>query len=124
MRWLDRVRATRAGRVTLKVTVAAVGTLIIALGIALIPLPGPGWLIVLAGLAVLAIEFVWAKHLLRFTKVHLRRWTRWIGRQGWPLRIVIGAAGMLFVGAVVWLSVRMSFGVDLVSQVWAFLLSA
>lgn len=124
MKLLDRVRATPAGRVTLKVTVATAGTLIIVLGIVLVPLPGPGWLIVLAGLAVLAIEFVWAKHLLRFTKVNLKRWTRWVGRQSWPLRIAIGVVGTLFVGAVLWLSVRMSFGIDLISQAWAFLISA
>lgn len=124
VRLLDRVRATKAGRVTLKVSVATVGFSLIAVGVALIPLPGPGWLIVLAGLAVLAIEFVWAKHLLRFTKIHLQRWTRWVGRQSWTVRIAIGAVGMVFVGVVVWLSVRMSFGVDLASQVWALLTSA
>lgn len=35
-----------------------------ALGVVLIPLPGPGALIILAGLALLAKEFVWAERLL------------------------------------------------------------
>jgi uncharacterized protein (TIGR02611 family) len=51
------------------------GTGIIVLGIVLIPLPGPGWAIVIAGLAVLATEFTWAEALLRFAKRHAAKAT-------------------------------------------------
>ena len=37
------------------------------LGFVLIPLPGPGLLVVAAGLAVLALEFAWAEQLLEKT---------------------------------------------------------
>jgi uncharacterized protein (TIGR02611 family) len=40
------------------------GFLLLAAGIAMIALPGPGWLTVAAGLAILAGEFVWARRLL------------------------------------------------------------
>ena len=33
-------------------------------GIALIPLPGPGWAIVFIGLGMLALEFKWAENLM------------------------------------------------------------
>jgi uncharacterized protein (TIGR02611 family) len=33
-------------------------------GLALIPLPGPGWAIVFIGLGMLALEFKWAEHLM------------------------------------------------------------
>ncbi len=33
-------------------------------GIALIPLPGPGWAIVFLGLGMLALEFKWAENLM------------------------------------------------------------
>jgi uncharacterized protein (TIGR02611 family) len=33
-------------------------------GIALIPLPGPGWAIVFVGLGMLALEFKWAENLM------------------------------------------------------------
>jgi hypothetical protein len=32
--------------------------------LALLVLPGPGWAVIFAGLAVLAAEFVWARRLL------------------------------------------------------------
>jgi len=37
-------------------------------GIVLIPLPGPGWLIVFGGLAILATEYVWARRLLNYSR--------------------------------------------------------
>lgn len=114
--WLDRARATRSGRIVVRVTVGVVGLALVLVGLVLVPLPGPGWLIVLAGLAVLAIEFVWAQHVLRFTRRQLRRWTDWIKRQSWPVRMLVGAAGLIFVGVVVWLSLKYSLDIDLVER--------
>ena len=43
-----------------KFGVAIIGITVILIGIPLIPLFGPGWLIVFTGLAILAREFAWA----------------------------------------------------------------
>jgi len=40
------------------------GFTVLALGVAMLVLPGPGWLTIAAGLAVLATEYVWARRLL------------------------------------------------------------
>lgn len=40
------------------------GFLLLAGGIVLLPLPGPGWVVIALALAVLAREFVWARKLL------------------------------------------------------------
>ena len=40
------------------------GFTLLAIGIALLVLPGPGWLIIAAALAVLAVEFAWARWAL------------------------------------------------------------
>ena len=111
---LDAIRAKPTGRVALKVTIGVFGGLIVALGIALIPLPGPGWAMVILGLAIWALEFHWAKRLLAFTRRHVRSWTSWIGRQPLGLRFLLGLVGFVFISVVVWASVRMSLGVDLV----------
>lgn len=113
----QRVRATRTGRVTLQALVALAGLLVIAIGIILIPFPGPGWLIVLAGLAILAVEFVWAQRLLHFTRARLERWWHWLGRQSLLVRMLAGLVGLLFVGAVVWTSLHYTFGLDW-SDLW------
>lgn len=113
---LEVIRANPTGRIALKFFVGIAGLLVVAVGAALIPLPGPGWLIVLGGIGIWAIEFSWARRLLQFTRRNLRKWTSWIGRQSWPVRLLIGLIGMIFVGAVVWLTVRFSFGIDLVAS--------
>jgi uncharacterized protein (TIGR02611 family) len=114
---LEVIRANPTGRVALKVAVGLAGLLVVAVGALLIPLPGPGWLIVLGGLGIWAIEFSWARRLLSFTRRHLRAWTRWVTRQSWAVRITIGLLSMIFVGAVVWASLLLSFDVNLVTEV-------
>lgn len=44
-----------------KPLVLIVGTAIVILGLVLLPLPGPGWLIIFLGFAVLATEFALAE---------------------------------------------------------------
>jgi uncharacterized protein (TIGR02611 family) len=41
-----------------------IGFTLLAVGLALLVLPGPGWLTLAAGLALLATEFAWARSLL------------------------------------------------------------
>ena len=53
--------------------VTTVGVCLLLGGIALMPLPGPGILVVVAGLAVLATEYVWARRLLRRAKSEAER---------------------------------------------------
>ena len=110
---LDRIRKTPHGRMALKIGIGTIGTLVVALGVVLIPFPGPGWAIVILGLAIWALEFAWAKNLLEFTKRHVQSWTRWVRRQSLPVRVFIGVLSLIFVAVVVWGSVRLSFGVDL-----------
>jgi uncharacterized protein (TIGR02611 family) len=40
------------------------GFTLLAIGVALLVLPGPGWLTIALGLALLAGEYVWARKLL------------------------------------------------------------
>lgn len=48
--------------------VTIVGALVVALGVALMVLPGPGILLVVVGLAILATEYAWARDLLGTAK--------------------------------------------------------
>ncbi len=51
-----------------KIVVAIVGTAVLLVGLALVVLPGPAFVVIPAGLAILATEFVWARRLLRYAK--------------------------------------------------------
>lgn len=50
-------------RASTKVAVAALGGALVAIGIALLFLPGPGILVLIAGVALLAREYLWARRL-------------------------------------------------------------
>jgi len=100
-RWRRRIAARRSINHPYRIVVGVVGALIVAVGIVAIPLPGPGWLIVIAGLFVLATEFAWAERLLEFTKGHVSRWTEWVGAQPVWVRVLVGVATAAFVYAVV-----------------------
>ncbi len=56
-----------------RLTIAVVGFTVLALGIVLIVLPGPAVLVIPAGLAILSIEFAWAKRLLDRVRQKLGR---------------------------------------------------
>ena len=95
--WRRRIAGHRSLDHSYRVGVGVVGSLIVAVGLATIPLPGPGWLTVIAGLFVLATEFLWAERLLEFTKRHVKRWTDWVGRQRVWVRVLLGLVTAAFV---------------------------
>jgi len=51
-----------------RIAITIIGGLIVLLGIAMLVLPGPGLLVIIAGLAILATEYVWAERMLAEAK--------------------------------------------------------
>ena len=93
-------------RLAKRVGVGLVGGILVLVGVALLALPGPGWLVIFAGLGVLATEFAWAARLLHYARRHVGRWTRWAMAQPLWLRGLIGLSGLLIVagaGLLAWL---------------------
>ena len=105
-RWRRRVAARKSIDHGYRVAVGLVGALIVTVGLATIPLPGPGWLTVIAGLFVLATEFTWAERLLEFTKRHVTRWTNWVGAQPLWVRLLLALATAAFVYGVLVLTLK------------------
>jgi uncharacterized protein (TIGR02611 family) len=105
--WRERLYATRIGRFGVKIVVALAGRLVIAGGVVLLPLPGPGWVIILGGLAILALEFHWARRLLAFTRRQLLHWTRLVRDGSWLVRVVSVGGLLLVVGAALLLSLQL-----------------
>lgn len=72
-----------------KLITLVIGGTVLLFGIALLVLPGPAFVVIPAGLAVLATEFVWARRLLR--RVHKtalkvsgkKRRPAWLRRSYW-----------------------------------------
>jgi tellurite resistance protein TerC len=60
--WLKTIRQAR------RLIVFVVGLTLLLCGVVMLVTPGPGLLLILAGLGLLAVEFVWARRLLRKIK--------------------------------------------------------
>ena len=69
MSWEALIRSSSQPRAALrKMAVAVAGFSVLAVGVALIFLPGPGVVVIPIGLAILAREFPWARKLLLWLK--------------------------------------------------------
>ncbi|OGL01481.1 MAG: hypothetical protein A3I14_10880 [Candidatus Rokubacteria bacterium RIFCSPLOWO2_02_FULL_73_56] len=55
-----------------RLVVAVIGGTVLALGVAMLVLPGPALLVIPLGLAILATEFVWARRLLKRVREQVR----------------------------------------------------
>jgi uncharacterized protein (TIGR02611 family) len=51
-----------------RIAISVAGFVLILLGLAMLVLPGPGILLIIAGLAILATEYVWAERMLNVAK--------------------------------------------------------
>ncbi len=91
------------GRQTKRILIGIAGGFVFAVGLVLIPYPGPGWLIVFAGLAILATEFAFAARALEYSRNKYDTWTALLKRQPrWVQALALAVTGMIVV-ATVWL---------------------
>ena len=111
-----RIKRNPALALAYRIGVGIVGGLIVVLGLALVPLPGPGWLIVFVGLGILASEFDWAERLLDFGRRTLKSWLQWLGRQSLAVRGLISLVTLAFVVGVVTLTLHLSVGLPFVAS--------
>jgi uncharacterized protein (TIGR02611 family) len=111
--WRARIRANAQSYLIYRWVVFFVGLTIVSVGLVLVPLPGPGWFIVIIGLLIWASEFERAQRVLDFVKDKLAVWNAWVMTQNWLVRGLLGLLTFAFVLAVVWAVVRLSGSVAL-----------
>lgn len=68
-RFRAKAKTTAAGELAWRIGVAVLGGTITVLGAIFLVTPGPGWLVIFAGLGILASEFAWAERALIKTKM-------------------------------------------------------
>ena len=76
--------ASKALRHARRVIVLVVGLTVVLIGVAMLVLPGPAFVVIPLGLAILATEFVWARHLLHNLRDRAQRTVNGIRGQGKP----------------------------------------
>lgn len=68
MSWTNRLRSLwnlENIKVVRRIIVSVVGATVLLIGVALLVLPGPAFIVIPIGLAILATEYAWARHWLR-----------------------------------------------------------
>jgi uncharacterized protein (TIGR02611 family) len=68
IRFRENVRRHPVLNTTWQIGVFAVGVTVLAAGVAMLVLPGPGWVAIFLGFAILATEFAWAQTALHKAK--------------------------------------------------------
>ena len=96
-RWRAHIAARPSLNLAYRIAVGVFGALVLAAGILAIPYPGPGWLIVFAGLGILASAFAWAHRLLHYARQRYDKFMHWFSRQS----LVVKGAGALLTCVVV-----------------------
>ncbi|WP_070378360.1 TIGR02611 family protein [Rhodococcus sp. WMMA185] len=85
-RWRAHIAASPSLNLTYRLAVGVIGVLVLAAGVVAIPYPGPGWLIVFAGLGILASEFAWAHRLLHYARKRYDAFMAWFLKQSLVVR--------------------------------------
>jgi len=98
----ETVAEARA-HIVLRLARMTAGFLVVVLGLLLVPLPGPGWLIVLGGLLILSKDFAWAERTIAIVRKRIP--TDADGRIQPRTRAAMGAMSAMGIAASVWWTV-------------------
>jgi len=103
MRLRTWIKKTKAGRLFWRVVIGIVGGSITALGAIALVGPGPGILIVLAGLGILATEFAWAARVMVHTRTYAQKAADKAGIPKWVQYALIAGAAILSIIVILYL---------------------
>jgi uncharacterized protein (TIGR02611 family) len=92
-------KKTQIGRVVWRIIIGAIGGLVTVFGAIALVGPGPGILIVLAGLGILATEFAWAARVMVHTRTYAQKAADKAGIPKWAqlALVAIGAVVSILV---------------------------
>jgi uncharacterized protein (TIGR02611 family) len=97
------MKKTKAGRLFWRVVIGIVGGAITVLGAVALVGPGPGILIVIAGLGILATEFAWAARVMARTRTYAQRAADKVGIPKWVQLALIAGIAVLSILIILYL---------------------
>ena len=68
MKFREQIKSNQYGSLLWRIFIGVIGGLVTIIGTIFLFAPGPGLLVLLAGLGILATEFAWASSAIRRTK--------------------------------------------------------
>lgn len=101
----ERTEEAARRNIVLRLGTIAVGFVVLLAGLAMIVLPGPGIVVIIIGLGLLARELPWAARLLEYAKKkakvdELKEQPRWVQAAMWTGTVAAVVASMVYVFVV------------------------
>jgi len=96
-------KKTPIGRLVWRVIIGLIGGLITVFGAVALVGPGPGILIVLAGLGILATEFAWAARMMVHTRTYAQKAADKAGIPKWAQLALIAVGAVLSIIVIIFL---------------------
>ena len=98
--WLKK---TAIGRLVWRIIIGLIGGLVTVFGAIALVGPGPGILIVLAGLGILATEFAWAARVMVHTRTYAQKAVDKAGIPKWAQFALIAVGAVISIIVVIYL---------------------
>ena len=90
------------GRNAKRMLIFILGVSVLLAGVAMLALPGPGLVVIIAGLVILATEFTWAERALdKTSKKAAGAATKVTGNKNGQLALAVSGIGMIVAGVLV-----------------------
>jgi uncharacterized protein (TIGR02611 family) len=96
-------KKTPIGRMVWRVIIGAIGGLITVFGAIALVGPGPGILIVLAGLGILATEFAWAARVMVHTRTYAQKAAEKAGIPKWAQLALVAVGAVISILVILFL---------------------
>ena len=96
-------KKTTIGRVVWRVIIGAIGGLVTVFGAIALVGPGPGILILLAGLGILATEFAWAARVMVHTRTYAQKAADKVGIPKWAQFALVAVLAVISIMVILYL---------------------
>lgn len=103
MRFRTWMKKTKAGHFLWRVIIGLAGGSVTVVGAIALVGPGPGILIILAGLGILASEFAWAARVMVHTRSYAQRAADKVGMPKWVQLALVAAAAVVSIIVILYL---------------------
>jgi uncharacterized protein (TIGR02611 family) len=96
-------KKTPIGRLVWRIIIGAIGGLVTVFGAIALVGPGPGILIVLAGLGILATEFAWAARVMVHTRTYAQKAADKAGIPKWAQLALVAIGAVISILVILYL---------------------
>ena len=95
MNFREQIKASPYGSLLWRIFIGVVGGLVTIVGTVFLFAPGPGLLVLIAGLGILATEFAWASNAIRRTKSIAETTSKRFGIPLWIKYLIVAGGAVL-----------------------------